>query len=181
MCICNSVCVFVHVNVCLYVCCVHMPTMPSMAGRPSGPSEDGCRGGSLKTKDKLSDHDSMTTDGQAQTASSWIASSCHHQTAFHPIVWSKTLMCKKNSLTSESHWVAKVGQHASDDIFFIASIIIIFTTIWRCWQRFQQKRIITTSIILIMRKLKEHVEGSGRRHRDWGHGQHGQPPDGIGG
>ena len=61
------VCVFVQVNVCLYVC-VHMPTMPSMAGRPSGPSEDGCRGGSLKTKDKLSDHDSMTTDGQAQTA-----------------------------------------------------------------------------------------------------------------
>ena len=65
---CDSVCVFVHVNVCVYVCCVHMPTMPSMAGRPSGPSEDGCRGGSLKTKDKLSDHDSMTTDGQAQTA-----------------------------------------------------------------------------------------------------------------
>ena len=61
----DRVYVFVHVNVCLYVCCVHMPTMPSMAGRPSGPSEDGCRGGSLKTKDKLSDHDSMTTDGQA--------------------------------------------------------------------------------------------------------------------
>ena len=59
--VCVCLCVFVHV-------CVHMPTMPSMAGRPSGPSEDGCRGGSLKTKDKLSDHDSMTTDGQAQTA-----------------------------------------------------------------------------------------------------------------